>query len=72
MARSICGRGWARVMSHTDMATVAPLGTASRNRGTPTGFLNACINAAWGSGNAGRGRGWINVVTLSGRSTDMP
>ena len=71
-ACSCSRRGWARVMSQTEIATRLPGRTCWRSGAQPIGAPIARASAAGTSATAGRGIGSMTVMRSSGRSTSRP
>ena len=65
MARSMGTRGWARVGSHTEMATVAPSGTRSASGGPASGARSARTIASSSDVTGAGKRGRMTVVRSS-------
>ena len=72
IASSITGRGWARVMSQTEMARRCPGRAISRSGGPAVGARRASSTVANESAAASRWRGRTTVVRLSGSVTRRP
>ena len=72
MRRSISGRGWGRVTSHTEIATRWPGRTTSRSGGPATGRRWRRAASPAGRGPRVRGRGAMTVVWAAGRRTVSP
>ena len=71
-ASSISSRGWARVTSHTEMATRWPARTSVPSGGRPIGAASAAVSAARGSDTGGSNSGVTISVRSSGTSTSSP